>query len=302
MTYWQSSLPCRGCLALGELNGVSAEISVLMSVYVKETSGHLKQCFDSLLSQTVLAREWVVVEDGPLTDEVYDVLDEFEQLHPGLLLRVPLEKNQGLGPALREGLAHCTYELVARMDTDDIAVSTRFEEQIERFRQDPQLDICGGQIAEFDKSPENVIDYRNVPLRHDEIVSYQRWRSAFNHMTVMYKKESVISAGSYEDAPLMEDDVLWAHMIQSGCKCCNLDRVLVYARADTAMIGRRGSASYLQKYYNGRRKMWECGFINGWELLGSMLIQSAVALSPLWLRTLIFRTALRRKAVRTHAA
>ena len=273
-----------------------------MSVYAKETAEHLRQCFDSLLSQTVLAREWVVVEDGPLTDELCDVLDECERLHPGLLQRVPLEKNRGLGLALRTGLPHCSYDLVARMDTDDIAVSTRFEEQIERFRQDSRLDICGGQIAEFDESPENVIDYRNVPLEHDEIVSYQRWRSAFNHMTVMYKKESVIRAGSYEDAPLMEDDVLWAHMIQSGCRCCNLNRVLVYARADTAMIGRRGSASYLRKYYNGRRKMLECGFINERELLGSMLIQSAVALSPLWLRTLIFRTVLRRKAVPTHAS
>ena len=287
---------------MDELNGFNSDISVLMSVYARETAGHLRQCFDSLLSQTMLAREWVVVEDGPLTDELYDALDEYERLHPGLLLRVPLEKNQGLGPALREGLSRCSYELVARMDTDDIAASTRFEDQIERFRQNPQLDICGGQIAEFDESPENVIDYRNVPLEHDEIVRYQRWRSAFNHMTVMYKKESVIRAGSYEDAPLMEDDVLWAHMIQSGCRCCNLDRVLVYARADMAMIGRRGSASYLRKYFNGRKKMRECGFISERELLGSMLIQSVVALSPPWLRKAVFRTALRRKAVRSDAA
>lgn len=300
MIFLQLSRQYQECLALGELESTSTNISVLMSVYVKETADHLRQCFNSLIAQTVPANEWVIVEDGPLTDELYEVLDGYERQNPGLIKRIPLKENRGLGLALREGLTHCSNELVARMDTDDIAVNTRFEEQIERFRQDTQLNICGGQIAEFDTNPENIIDYRNVPLEHDAIVAYQRWRSAFNHMTVMYKKESVIRAGNYEDAPLMEDDVLWAHMIQSGCKCCNIDRVLVFARADASMIGRRGSASYLKKYYEGRKRMMECGFISKWELFASIAMQSAVALSPTWLRTYIFRNALRRKAGHTN--
>lgn len=92
-----------------------------MSLYYKEKADYAKQCFDSLLRQTIQADEWVIVEDGPLTSEMYQLLDTYESLYPGLIHRVQLKENQGLGLALREGVLHCNCELIARMDTDDIA-------------------------------------------------------------------------------------------------------------------------------------------------------------------------------------
>ena len=278
-----------------ESNQSTANLSVLMSVYSKETPDHLQECFSSLLEQTVAANEWVVVEDGPLTEELNETLSAFEQSNPGLIVRVPLERNQGLGLALREGILHCSNELVARMDTDDIAVKTRFERQLAMFANDPSLDICGGQIAEFDKNPDIIVAYRNVPTEHEKIVSYQKWRSAFNHMSVMYKRAAVLKAGNYEDAPLMEDDVLWAHLITTGAHCGNCNEVLVNVRADDKMIDRRGTVSYLRKYISGRKKMRQCGFISTWQLLGSVAIQAIVALMPHNARKTVFRTVLRSK-------
>ena len=81
-----------------------AELSVLMSLYIKEKPEYAKACFDSLLNQTVKADEWVIVEDGPLSKEMYDLLAEYENANPGLIKRIPFEKNQGLGLALRAGV------------------------------------------------------------------------------------------------------------------------------------------------------------------------------------------------------
>ena len=104
-----------------------------MSLYIKEKPEYAQACFESLLKQTVQADEWVIVEDGPLTDELYALLDKYQKNYPGLIKRVPLEKNQGLGLALRAGVPKCRNELIARMDTDDIAREDRFEKRLRRI-------------------------------------------------------------------------------------------------------------------------------------------------------------------------
>lgn len=271
--------------------------SVLLSLYIKENPRYLQECFDSLLHQTQTATEWVIVEDGPLSQELYQVLDSYQERFPGLIKRVPLEKNVGLGLALREGMLHCSYELVARMDTDDIARKERFEKQLACFEKDGELDICGSHILEFTTDPQHPNAVRKVPLEHEEIVRYQKRRSAFNHVTVMFKKSSVLRAGNYEDAPLMEDDMLWVRMLLAGAKGMNLDDYLVDVRTGAGMIERRGGFSYLKKYCEGRRKILETGFISHFDYYQTVLIQAIVALLPHRLRTLIFENLLRSKAV-----
>ena len=214
--------------------------SVLMSLYVKEIPEYARACFDSLLRQTVLADEWVIVEDGPLTQQMYDLLDEYETKHPNLIKRIKYSQNQGLGVALRTGLPECTYDLIARMDTDDIAREDRFEKQLQEFKANPLLDICGSNIDEFEESPQIIVAKRNVPTKHEEIVKYQKKRDAFNHMTVMFKKKAVLDAGNYQPCPLMEDTYLWVRMMKNGAICKNIDEPLVYARIGKDVFGRRG--------------------------------------------------------------
>ncbi|QTH48724.1 glycosyltransferase [Streptococcus sp. zg-86] len=274
---------------------IKKEFSVLLSLYIKENPSYLQECFDSLLNQTVPATEWVVVEDGPLSPELYQVLDSYQEQYPGLIKRVPLEKNVGLGLALREGMLHCSYELVARMDTDDIARNDRFEKQLACFEKYPELDICGSHILEFDTDPQYPNAVRKVPLEHEEIVYYQKSRSAFNHVTVMFKKSSVLKAGNYEDAPLMEDDMLWVRMLLSGAKGMNIDEYLVDVRTGAGMIERRGGFSYLKKYCDGRKMILETGFISRFDYYKTVAIQVIVALVPNKVRFWIFTALLRQK-------
>lgn len=275
------------------IGDIDKQFSVLLSLYIKEDPRYLQECFESLLDQTVPATEWVIVEDGPLTQELYQVLDTYQERYPGLIKRVPLEKNLGLGLALREGMLHCSHELVARMDTDDLARPARFEKQLACFEKDPVLDICGSHILEFEADPQHPNAVRKVPLGHDEIVHYQKSRSAFNHVTVMFKKSSVLRAGNYEDAPLMEDDMLWVRMLLSGAKGMNLDDYLVDVRTGAGMIERRGGFGYFKKYCDGRRKILETGFISHFDYYKTCAIQLIVALVPNKIRFLIFTKLLR---------
>lgn len=267
---------------------IMACLSVLMSLYIKEKTEYARMCFDSLLKQSVKADEWVIVEDGPLTDELYSLLDEYQNNYPGLIKRIPLKKNQGLGIALQKGVPECKNELIARMDTDDIAREDRFEKQLAAFEKCPELDIYGSQIDEFEDTPDAIIAKRIVPTTDKEIKVYQKRRDAFNHMTVMYKKSTVLGAGNYQPCPLMEDTYLWVRMILSGATCANSKESLVYARIGKGMYERRGGLEYFKKYKEGRKKVYNTGYISLFDYWMTIVIQFVVCLVPQRIRRLGF--------------
>lgn len=269
-------------------------ISVLMSVYHKEQPEFLEIAVRSMVEQTRTPDEIVIVEDGPLTPDLYDMLSFLEERYPKLIKRYPLELNQGLGLALKYGVERCQYALIARMDSDDISVERRLEIQENTFKDNPNLDMVGGHISEFIDDYTQPISVRKVPLSHDDIVRYQRMRSAFNHMTVMFKKAAVLNAGNYEDGLYMEDDLLWANMISSGANLVNIDEVLCYVRVGNGMFERRGGLRYLTLYQKARKLMYQRGQINYREYLYGGFIQSVVSIVPSKLRQLIFMKLLRK--------
>ena len=269
------------------------KFSVLMSVYIKENPTFLEEAVESILHQTLKPSEVVIVEDGPLTPELYQVLEKLETQSSIPIKRYPLEQNRGLGLALQYGVLQCQYDVIARMDTDDIAVEDRFEQQFELMEKE-NLDLLGGHIAEFIDQPDEIVSYRRVPIKHEDIIIYQRMRSAFNHMTVMFKKEMVLKAGNYEDGLYMEDDLLWLNMISAGARTGNVDQILCKVRVGAGMFERRGGLRYLKLYRQARKRMHERGQISYGEYLKSVLIQVVVALCPGFIRQFIFLKLLRK--------
>ena len=259
------------------------DFSVLLSVYYKEKPDYLRQSLDSVFSQTVRASQVILVEDGPLTPELNAIVTEYCVKYPELET-VPLSENKGLGLALAEGIKHCQYELVARMDTDDIARKDRFELQLQQFEKNPNLDICGSHVQEFEGTPDNIVTKRMVPLTDEECKKYQRRRDAFNHMTVMYKKSAVLAAGNYQHCPLMEDTLLWVNMFKNGSVAMNIDDYLVYARIGEGMYERRGGWAYFKKYKQARKRIYETGYISWWDYMVTLAAQFVVSLLPNRLR------------------
>lgn len=269
------------------------KFSVLMSLYIKEKTEYFNECMQSILNQTIKPNEIVIVLDGPVSESMKAAIEKYKEQYPRLIKTIENAENKGLGLALADGVPNCTYELIARMDTDDIARKDRFEKQLQMFMNDPDLDICGSHIIEFEGTIDNVLSKRKVPLTHKEIAKYQKQRSAFNHMTVMYKKSMVLKAGNYEDCPLMEDDMLWVRMLIAGAKCANIDDYLVYARTGTAMIERRGGWSYFKKYTKGRKRILATHYISLLDYFVTIYVQLGVALTPNKVRIFIFKKFLR---------
>ncbi len=226
------------------------KFSVLMSVYKNEQAEFFEQAMNSVLEQSVQPDEIILIRDGQVPEVLQASIDGYLAKYPNLFTYIPLEENGGLGNALRLGVEKSRNELIARMDTDDICIAGRFEKQIKCFEEDPNLDMVGGNIAEFTVSPEDITSVRGVPSEHSEIVKGMKSRNPFNHQTVMYKKSAVLKAGNYQDFYLFEDWYLWLRMYLSGCRFKNIDENLCLVRV-LGMASRRGG----MKYYKSCKKL-----------------------------------------------
>jgi glycosyltransferase involved in cell wall biosynthesis len=232
---------------------VNSFFSVCMSVYKNDLPENFYLSIKSVINQTVSPGEIVLVVDGPVVSEISDLIKELESKYE-FLHTIWLERNVGLGKALAIGVENSRYDLIARMDSDDIAVPDRFEKQLICFKENPEISLVGGDISEFIDKPENVIGIRKCPVTDIEIKKYLKKRCPFNHMTVMFRKEHVLNAGNYIDWKFNEDYYLWIRMYLAGCKFFNLPETLVYVRVGKEMYARRGGYIYfkseakLQKY------------------------------------------------------
>ena len=180
------------------------KFSVLLSLYIKENAEYFKSSLESIFCQTLLPNEVILVKDGPITEELEKIIADFKKRYK-ILKVIPLEKNIGLGLALNEGLKHCSYDIVARMDTDDIAKKDRFDKQIDIFRNNPEIDLVSAWIDEFTDDISNINSTRKLPENHKDILSFGKSRNPVNHPVVMFRKNKVMEAGSYKDFYLLED-------------------------------------------------------------------------------------------------
>lgn len=269
------------------------KFSVLMSLYKNEKPAYLAQALDSVINQTVKPSEIVMVKDGLLTEELDRTLEEYCAKYPGLFKIVPFEKNRGLGLALRDGVLQCSYELIARMDTDDICKPERFARQVEYIERHPEIALLGTWIKEFSIDFAHPDSVTKLPCEHEAIVAYAKKRNPFRHMTVMFKKSAVLDSGNYMDFLWFEDYDLWVRMLQKGYTAANLPEFLVAVRAGEDMFARRGGWRYMQQDLRFQKWLYDSGFIDHLQYYKNVVIRSCVRILPNSLRVFLYSKLLR---------
>ena len=265
--------------------------SVLISIYHKEKPNYLSESLDSILNQSLLPSEIVLVKDGPIPESLNLVIEEFQRKLP--LKVVTLSTNQGLGKALSEGLKQCSYELVARMDSDDIAKSNRFEKQVEVFSNNSDIDIVSAWVDEFEGSIGNIVATRKLPEFHEDILIFAKSRCPINHPVAMFKKSAVSAAGGYKPFPLFEDYYLWVRMLLNNSKFYNLQDSLLYFRASPEMYKRRGGWKYANDELRFQNKLRKLKFISFSRYIKNIVPRLFVRLAPNNVRSLFYKKFLR---------
>ena len=273
-----------------------APFSVAMSVYKSDNPDFFDRALSSITDeQTIIPNEIVLVVDGPVSNEINNVINKYEKKYE-IFNVIRLEQNGGLGNALKIAVKNATHELIARMDSDDVSVSTRFEEQLKYFEINPGIDIVGGDITEFIGEENNIVGKRSVPVSNDSIREYMKTRCAMNHVSVMYKKKSVESAGGYQDWFWNEDYYLWIRMWLNGAVFANTGSVLVNVRVGEEMYQRRGGSKYFESEKGLQDYMLKNKMINHSTYIKNVAKRLIIQkLMPNKLRGWVFRTFARKK-------
>jgi len=270
------------------------DYSVLMSVYHRENPEYLRKSMNSMFAQTAATNDFVLVCDGPLTPELDAVIAEMEVAHPDVLRVVRLEENVGLGCALNTGVQYCRNALIARMDSDDIALPERCEMELVVMEEKPDVSIVGSVIEEFSKDESVTDSKRVVPQTHEEILQFAKTRNPFNHPSVMYRKQAVLDAGNYQTVRYMQDYYLWVAMLMKGFKGYNIQQPLVRMRANENLFKRRSGWQYIKIQLDLFGLMRKNGFISVPRYLLSCVIRICSGVAPNGMRQLVFKKVLRR--------
>ncbi len=272
------------------------DFSVLMSVYRNDKPEFVRRAVESVTTeQTLKPDEVVLVVDGPVPDELNRLIKSFEDRTDSIFNVIWLPENKGLGNALRVGVEAASNEIIARMDSDDISSSNRFEKQISYMERHPECDVLGGQISEFIGEEDSVVGRRIVPCEHDEILMWLKGRCPFNHVSVTALRSRVIAVGNYMDWHYNEDYYLWIRMAEANYHFANLPEVLVNVRVGANMYARRGGWKYFKSEKGLQDYMLRHRIISlpryCYNVLGRFTVQVAM---PNILRGFIFQNFFRK--------
>ncbi len=274
------------------------KFSICTSIYKNDNPEYVRVALDSMLiNQSVKPNEIVLVQDGPVPYELSCLLIEYKDKYGEVLNIIKLEKNGGLGNALKLGVENAKYNICARMDSDDICLPDRFEKQLAYLEAHPECDIVGGQMTEFIDTPDNIVGRREVPLSNEEIYEFMKSRCALNHVTVMFRKESVLKVGNYQDWFWNEDYYLWVRMMKAGCRFANIPDVAVNVRSGADQYARRGGKKYFDSEIGIKKLMLEKGMISKKEYIVNYIERFIIQLLlPNSVRGWVFRTFARKNA------
>ena len=264
-----------------------------MAVYAKEKA----EIFDASLrsnieEQTLKPDEFVLVCDGALTSELDDVIARYAALYPDTF-KVYRKEKEELGLALRYGLERCSYPLVARSDSDDICVPTRFETQVRYMDEHPEVGVISAYIDEFQNDWTKPLRTKTLPLTHEELYEKAKFRNPLNHMAVMMRRDDIIRIGSYIHLPYIEDYELWVRALVDGIKLSNIGEVLVHARVGEGMVARRGKKRNVRSYHTVYNYMVKHGMISRTLYLRNMFTAILFLFIPSSLRSYIYNSYLR---------
>jgi len=265
--------------------------TLLVSTYGRDDPAYLREAvLSSTVSQTRPPDEVVLVQDGPVPDELAAEIRHLVDGLPMPVVHLALEDNVGLGPALDAGLAASSHEIVARMDADDVSHADRFERQLPLVEQG--ADIVGSGLLEFGDSIQDVVGRRTPPTDPDEIRRVIRFRDPFNHPTVVYRRSAVHAAGGYTDLPLLEDYLLFTRMVEGGAVPANLPDPLVYYRVGEGAYARRGGRALLRSELALQRRFRELGLTTRREYLRNVVVRGGYRLVPEGVRKVAYRRLL----------
>lgn len=269
------------------------QYSVLMSVYEKDNSEWFKEAIESMALQTYRPSEILVIEDGPITEELHKTIKCCIKEFPGLIKYYRFSQNHGLAEAMRFGVEKCQCEWIARMDADDVSERNRCEEELKMAIQ-VGADIAGCDCDEFIDDINKPISRRVFPEKHENLIHLSKTKVPFCHPAVIMKKSAVLKAGNYHNVFPHDDYDLFVRMFEAGAIGCTVKKTLFHVRVNKAFYKRRGGWKYVKSLIHFNYQLLVRQWTSPLEFFIRSVGNIVFGLSPTCVRKLLYRRLLRK--------
>ena len=215
-------------------------LSVLISVYKSENPERFNHSLQSIwTNQTYKPDYIVIIKDGTLSKELDNVIEQWSISLSNKLIIITNKENLGLTKSLNKGIDVIKTDLIARMDSDDISDPLRFERQVKFLENNPDIDVVGGKLQEFNDYNPNL-NIRSYPTTSEDIKRYIVKASPIAHPTVMMRRRIFDTGIRYnEKYRTCQDLALWFELLHKGFKIANLSEVTIYFRRGDDLYKRR---------------------------------------------------------------
>lgn len=219
-----------------------SDISILMSVYKSENPAFLNKALQSVWDdQSLKPDKIVLVQDGPVGDELIKVLNQWKERLGGNLCLLKNEINIGLTKSLIKGLSLITTKYVARMDSDDISLPERLLKQFTFLEENPKISVVGCDIQEFSAKNDNM-GIRRFPRNTEDAKNNIYKANPLAHPAVMMRKSMFNEGISYNpNYRTTQDLALWFDVLAAGYEVANLNDVLLKFRREDEIYHRRAN-------------------------------------------------------------
>lgn len=182
------------------LNNENTYITVLMPVY--NAADFVADAIESILTQSYCYFEFLIIDDGS-TDNTLSIINSYKDPRINLVIH---DENKGLQETLNEGIRLASYELIARMDADDVSHPWRLEKQVAYMLAHPDCAMVDCWVKVMDKD-KNFIRAEGI---YSKFVYYTlTFECCIYHSTVMYRKNDVLSIGGYMLQYAEDYDLFW---------------------------------------------------------------------------------------------
>lgn len=201
-------------------------VSVILPVFNEKTE-FLCGAIDSILDQSYKEIELIIIDDS--TDNACSDLIN-TRYKDSRITYIKTLNRLGLTLSLNYGCKIAKGIYIARMDSDDLAVNSRLEKQVEKLQACNDIDVLGTNIYLIDRDNQRT-GTREYPTDDLEIQKRLHCLTPIAHPTVMFKKSLIEKYGGYNsDFPQSEDLELWLRWSNRGVKFENLQEYLLEYR------------------------------------------------------------------------
>ncbi len=267
------------------MKDIKSQGTILLTVYSRSNAEYLDECLKSIFEQTCLPNEVLLIQEGEITIETDLIIQKWKNNFKDLFTHkiIPFQNGPmgfGLPSSLNIGIKESKFEYIIRMDTDDICDKKRVEKQLLFADNNPEIDLFGSHIIEFDEELKVETGRRVVPLSHNSIIKSSKFKNPFNGPAVVFKKNVALELGGYPIVASNEDYCFWALFIKNNKKLQNQDEYLVSMRGGDGIIDRRSSRRYRKGEIMSLKYLKAIKFFNSFEYYSHLILKTIIRNMP----------------------